>query len=122
MGSLLAAVAAVAAMFTSSGSAAAKPQTLINLPHAVAAFAQDGGDVAWFAPGGQKCNPVHLLALDNGLSLDLPAQKARNVTCRFNRSPRLPVGLAIAHGAGRALWTLPQESPLPLDYLLGASV
>jgi hypothetical protein len=123
MGSLVAAAAAIAAAFTFSGGAEGKPQTLFTLPHGtIAAFAQDGRDVAWFAPGGPKCNTVHLLALDNGLSLDLPAQGARNVTCRFNRSRRLPVRLAVAQGAGRALWTLPQEMPLPLDYLLGASV
>ena len=123
MGSVLAAVAAIAAVFNHSGSSTGKPQTLFTLPSAtVAAFAQDGPAVAWFQPGGRACNTVQLRSLENGLKVDLPAQAKRNVTCRFNRSVRLPVGLALAYTSGQALWTLPQYSPLPLDYLVGAGV
>jgi hypothetical protein len=123
MGFLLAAVAAAAALLTHSGTAAAAPQTLLSISHPVAAFAQDGQVVAWFAPGDAgRCNTVHLLKLDNGVNVDLPSQTSQNVTCHFARSTRLPVALAVARQAGRALWTLPQESPLPLDYLLGGGV
>jgi hypothetical protein len=124
MGFLLAAVTAFASFFGHSA-AAAKPQTLYLLPAGskVTAFAQDGPEVAWFASsGGRACDNVHLLNLSNGLSIDLPSQKTGNVTCTFARSKRLPVHLALAYDQGLALWTLPQASPLPLDYLLGAGV
>lgn len=120
MGSALAAVAALAAAFAQSGSATAHPQTLRTIDRPVAAFAQDGPIVGWFESGGNGCNTVHLVQLANGLDYPLPARSARNVTCRFVRSRRLPVNLALAGKTARALWTLPQESPLPLDYLLGA--
>src|SRR3954471_4501001 len=120
MGSVLAAVTALAAVFGQSAGAATHPQTLRTIARPVAAFAQDGPIAGWFESGGSGCNTVHLVQLANGLDYPLPATNARNVTCRFNRSMRLPVNLAIAGQTARALWTLPQESPLPLDYLLGA--
>ena len=122
MGSVLAAVAAIAAVFSHATSGAAKPQTLYKHVGSIAAFAQDGPMLAWFAPGTRTCNVVYLRQLDSGVTWPLPSQKADNVTCRFPRSSGLPVGLAVAYDLGLALWTLPQESPLPLDYLLGAGV
>lgn len=117
---MLAVVAAIAAALSHSTAAAAKPETLYTQPGArIEAFAQDGPTVAWFTPGGGRCNVVQLRSLQNGLGVDLPSQTTRNVTCRFVRSRPDAVGLAIADG--RVLWTLPQRQPLELDYLLGAS-
>jgi hypothetical protein len=117
---MLAVVAAIAAAFGQSAVATAKPETLYTQPGVrIEAFAQDGPTLAWFSPGGRRCNVVHLRSLKNGLGVDLPSQSTRNVTCRFVRSRSHPVGLAIA--GGRVLWTLPQQQPLELDYLLGAS-
>ncbi|MES1246666.1 MAG: hypothetical protein ABUS54_03210 [Actinomycetota bacterium] len=123
MGSVLAAVAAAAAVLTHSAATASRTPTLLY-HHAgtVAAFAQDGPDVAWFEAGGTKCNTVHLLELTDGLHATLPDQNHHNVTCHFAWDPQRPVGLALAQKGGRALWTLPQQSPLQLDYLLGAGL
>ena len=122
MGSVLAAVAAIAAVFSQATASVSKPQTLYRHAGSIAAFAQDGPTLAWFAPGVRSCNVVYLRSLDSGLTVPLPSQNDDNVTCRFPRSPSQPVGLAVAAHLGLALWTLPQESPLPLDYLLGAGV
>ena len=122
MGSVLAAVAAIAAVFSHASSTVAKPQTLYTRAGTIAAFAQDGPTISWFAPAAGGCNVVYLRSLDSGLTVRLPDQSSSNVTCHFPRSDGEPVGLAVAHDLGFALWTLPQESPLPLDYLLGAGV
>lgn len=123
MGSVLAAVAAAAAFVTHSAAPAARtPGTLYHHRGTVAAFAQDGPDVAWFQEGTTGCNSVHLLELTDGLHATLPEQSEHNVTCRFAWDPHRAVGLALAHDGGRALWTLPQQSPLQLDYLLGAGL
>jgi hypothetical protein len=120
MRSLLAAVAALAAILAQPAGASQKPQTLWLVANAqIAAFAQDGQTMAWFA-GGSKCNVVHLQSLSSPVGYDLPSQSAPNVTCKFVWSHRQPVELALA--GVRALWSLPQESPLSLDYLLGAGV
>ncbi len=117
---LLAAVAALAAILAQPAAASQKPQTLWLVAHAkIAAFAQDGQTIAWFA-GASRCNIVHLQSLQFGVGYDLPKQTARNVTCKFAWSHDQPVQLALA--GVRALWSLPQSSPLPLDYLLGAGV
>lgn len=117
---MLAVVAAIAAAFGASATAVAKPATLYTQPGVrIEAFAQDGPTLAWFTPGGRRCNVIHLRSLTNGLGVELPSQSTRNVTCRFVRSTAHPVGLAIA--GVRVLWTLPQTQPLELDYLLGAS-
>jgi hypothetical protein len=120
MRSVVAAVAALAAVVMHSGSAAPRPQTIWS--HArtqIAAFAQDGPYIAWFAPSTRSCNTVHLRSLSTGVEIQLPKQRAKNVTCHFARAVSEPVRLALA--GTRALWTLPQLTPLPLDYLLGAS-
>src|SRR5437763_6406797 len=118
---VLAAVAALSAVLSHSGISAPRPQTVWSRAHtSIAAFAQDGPYVAWFSPGARGCNTVHLRSLDNGLEVQLPAQKPRNVTCHFARAVAAPVGLALA--GTHALWTLPQLTPLRLDYLLGAGV
>jgi hypothetical protein len=121
MGWIVAAVAASAAVLTQTNAAAPRPQTIWSHAHtSIAAFAQDGPNLAWFSPAARGCNTVHLRSLQNGVEVLLPSQKARNVTCRFARAPTEPVNLALA--GTHLLWTLPQQRPLPLDYLLGASV
>lgn len=120
---MLAAVAAAAAFLShSSGASSPTPSVLYHHSGTVAAFAQDGPEVAWFQDGGTDCNTIHILSLTDGLHFTLPDQSKRNVTCRFVWDPRRPVRLALAHDVGRALWTLPQQSPLQLDYLLGAGL
>jgi hypothetical protein len=120
MRSLLAAVAALAAILAQPAAAAQKPITLWSVPHgSVKAFAQDGQTIAWFA-AGPTCNVVHLQSLQFGVGYDLPRQTEHNVTCKFVWSRDHPIELALA--GGHALWSLPQSSPLPLDYLLGAGV
>lgn len=120
MRSLLGAVAALAAVLAQPAAAAPKPQTLWLVAHSnIAAFAQDGQTLAWFAGGG-TCNVVHLQSLASGVGYDLPKQTAENVTCKFVWAHDQPVQLALA--GTRALWSLPQDSPLSLDYLLGAGV
>jgi hypothetical protein len=121
MRSVVAAVAAVAAVLTHLSGAEPRPQTIWSHAHTtIAAFAQDGPYIAWFSPSARGCNAVHLRSLGNGLEVQLPKQTAKNVTCRFTRAAGQPVGLALA--GTQAIWTLPQKTPLPLDYLLGAAV
>src|SRR3954452_22259692 len=119
MRSVLAAVAALAAVLTHLNSATPRPQTVWSHAHtSISAFAQDGPYIAWFSPSARGCNAVHLRSLGHGLEVQLPKQSAKNVTCRCARAAGEPVGLALADT--RAIWTLPQKAPLPLDYLLGA--
>src|SRR5436853_338378 len=120
MRSLLAAVAALAVVLAQPAAANEKPQTLWLVTHGqIAAFAQDGRNIAWLVHG-TTCNTVHIESLAAPVGYDLPTQSAPNVTCKFVWSRNQPVDLALA--GVRALWSLPQESPLSLDYLLGAGV
>jgi hypothetical protein len=123
MGWLVAVVAAWATVVSTSATRA-QPQTVWSSPPhgTIAAFAQDGSEMAWFAPGGRSCNIVHLRSTTAPAEIDLPSQSAPNVTCRFVRSRRAPVQLAVAETSGSVLWTLPLQSPLALDYVLGAGV
>lgn len=122
MFSLLAAVVGVAAAVFQTAAGGPHPQTLYTLPNTtVAAFARDGDLVAWFAPSRKRCNEVHVLSLANGLNTTLPKQTsgARNVTCRWDTAGT-HVGIAL--GGTNAIWTLGETSPIPFDYLIGASV
>jgi hypothetical protein len=123
MGWLVAVAAGVVALFSQTA-ARAQPQTVWVSPprETIAAFAQDGSEMAWFQPGGRTCNLVHLRSTTAPVELELPSQAAHNVTCRFVRSRRAPVQLAVAARSGSVLWTLPLQSPLALDYVLGAGV
>ena len=123
MGWLVAVVAALASV-VSPAATRAQPQTVwVSQPHGtIAAFAQDGSEMAWFAPGGRRCNLVHLRSTTAPVEVELPSQSAHNVTCRFVRSRHEPVQLAVAEKSGNVLWTLPLQSPLALDYVLGAGV
>ena len=122
MGWLVAVAAAGVAVVSHTATRA--PQTVwVSPPHGtIAAFAQDRSEMAWFAPGGRTCNLVHLRSTTAPVEIELPSQAAHNVTCRFVRSRRAPVQLAVAAKSGNVLWTLPLESPLALDYVLGAGV
>lgn len=123
MGWLVAVVAAWATVVTQTATRA-QPQTVWSSPPhgTIAAFAQDGSEMAWFAPGGRTCNVVHLRSTTAPVEVELPAQNAHNVTCRFVRNRRAPVQLAVAEQSDSVLWTLPLQSPLALDYVLGAGV
>ena len=119
MRALLAAVLGLAAVAAHTASPAPKMQTLyVPRPHGtIAAFAQDGPLVAWFAPG-KPCNKVHVLSLANALQVQLPTQgTAHNVTCKWD--VRSTVGLALAGTS--VLWTLRESAPIPFDYLIGAA-
>jgi len=130
MGKLVAAIA-LAASIVQPGSVAAtrtpagvspRPQTLYSMPKGtIQAFAQDGPLVAWFAPSKNACNAVYVLSLANGGRVQLPDEttSAPNVTCRWEVVP--PVGLAVARTSADVLWTLREASPVPFDYVLGAS-
>jgi hypothetical protein len=121
MRTVLAALA-LAASGVHPAAAAPRLQTLYQLPphQQVAAFAQDGAYVAWFAPSSKTCNVVHVLSLANGGQIRLPDESpnARNVTCRWEVVP--PVRLAMAEQADNVLWTLREPAPVPFDYVLGA--
>ena len=113
---------ALAASALHSGAAAPRPQTLYQAPphQQIAAFAQDGPFLAWFAPSAKSCNVVHVLALANGGQVRLPDETANapNVTCHWVVVP--PVRLALAESADNVLWTLREPAPVPFDYVLGA--
>jgi hypothetical protein len=121
MASLVAAVAAFAALFSP---ATARPQTLLTVyNNHIAAFAVDHGYIAYYLPGRNgDCNVVQLSSLHGpiGIKLPLQSQSHNNITCGFVRSGHDPVQLALAGTTGSVLWTLPQAAPLPVDYLVGA--
>ncbi|MDX6486888.1 MAG: hypothetical protein QOF43_2041, partial [Gaiellaceae bacterium] len=120
MRSLLAAALGAAAAAFHGAAAGPHAETLLTIPQGtIAAFAQDGDLVSWFAPSTTSCNSVHVLSLTNGLQIELPAQgSARNVTCRWDVVG--PVSLALAGTS--VVWTLRERAPIPFDYLLGAGV
>jgi hypothetical protein len=120
---VLAAAASVAAAVAQAATAASPAKTLYIVPSThgtIAAFAQDGTQIAWFAPNEKRCNVVHVLSLANGIQIELPLQgDARNVTCRWTVEP--PVRLALARDTPTVLWTLRESAPLQFDYVVGAS-
>jgi hypothetical protein len=120
MRSLVVAAAAVVAAVLHGTAAAPHLETVYTHSGSIAAFAQDGPLVAWFSPGGKSCNTLHVLSLVNPLHETLPDEgKSQNVTCVWKVGSN-PVRLALA--GNRLAWTLRQETPIPFDYLLGASV
>ena len=120
---------ALAASIVHSATRAGQVETLYTSPahHTIAAFAQDGGLVAWFAPSGKPCNAVWVWQLGSGKQ-SLPAQGPgyHNVTCNWQVPPSSPVGLAVAanNGFPALLWTLHESAAqaLKFDYVLGATV
>jgi hypothetical protein len=119
--SVMLAVVGVAVVLVQAAAGEPQPQTLYTRQGGtIAAFAQDGAQIAWFAPSRRSCNTVHVLSLENGLQAVLPQQAGvRNVTCRWDVGTT-PVELALA-GAD-VVWTLRANAPLPFDFLLGAGV
>jgi hypothetical protein len=119
---VLAAAATAAAALAQSAHASPTPETLFARSQGtIAGFAQDGSQIAWFAPNDKNgCNVVHVLSLANGIKVDLPAEGAnRNVTCLWPVTP--PVQLALARDTSSVVWTLREMAPLRFDYLVGAS-
>ena len=121
---------ALAASIVHADSRAGQVQTLYTSPahQTIAAFAQDDGLVAWFAPGkSPACNAVWVWQL-GGAKQHLPAQGGsyHNVTCNWQIPPGSPVGLAVAgnNGSPALLWTLRESAAqsLRFDYVLGATV
>ena len=121
---------ALAASIVHTATRTGQVETLYTSPphQAIAAFAQDGNLVAWFAPGSAKsCNEVWLWQL-GGAQQRLPAQGGtnRNVTCGWQVPSGAPVGLAVAANGGSPalLWTLHESATqsLRFDYVLGATV
>jgi hypothetical protein len=119
MRSLVAAALGLVAAIAHSPAVWPHPETLYARPGGtIAAFAQDGPLIGWFAPKEGRCNRIHVLSLDNGLEVKLPLQgSARNVTCLWPVVQ--PLGLALARTSD-VLWTLHDPAPLPFDYLIGA--
>ena len=119
---VLAAAVSAAAALAQAALAAPTPQTLYERSRGtIAGFAQDGSQIAWFAPNEKRCNVVHVLSLANGIKVDLPAEGPNpNVTCLWPVTP--PIGLALARDTSTVVWTLREMAPLRFDYLVGASV
>jgi hypothetical protein len=121
---------ALAASILHTATHAGQVQTIYTSPahRTIAAFAQDGDLVAWFAPKGSKgCNEVWLWQLGSARQ-PLPSQgpKYRNVTCGWHVPAGSPVGLAVSFNDGHPalLWTLHESAAqaLKFDYVLGATV
>jgi hypothetical protein len=120
---------ALAASFLQTDSRNGQVQTLYTSAahQTIAAFAQDGGLLAWFAPNSKRCNLVWLWQLGSAQQ-SLPAQGAKyhNVTCHWQVPAGSPVGVAVATngGAPAVLWTLHESAAqaLRFDYVLGATV
>jgi hypothetical protein len=112
----------------SDRAAALRPQTLYTSPIGpIAAFAQDGPLLAWFAPSARGCNTVRVLSLANGGQVQLPkqGQGSQNVTCRWDAVPpvRLALGRRGLDSGPYALWTLYEKlTPLEFDYVLGGGI
>jgi hypothetical protein len=121
MSSLVAAAIGAAVALFHAAPSGSVPQTLYTRAGgSIAAFAQDGSQIVWFAPGVRSCNTVRVRSLENGLQAVLPQQgSSRNVTCTWDVGSG-PVSLALA--GTDVLWTLRERTPLPFDYLLGAGV
>ncbi|HEX5247887.1 MAG TPA: hypothetical protein VFW41_12245 [Gaiellaceae bacterium] len=124
---------ALAASILHTSTRAGQVQTIYTSPahRTIAAFAQDGALVAWFAPrpraDSKGCNEVWLWQLGSARQ-PLPAEgpKNHNVTCGWQVPAGSPVGLAVAGngGAPALLWTLHESAAqaLKFDYVLGATV
>src|ERR1700687_424976 len=121
---------ALAASILHTGTRAGQVETLYTSPanRTIAAFAQNGGLVAWFAPKASKgCNEVWLWQLGSARQ-PLPREGAafHNVTCGWQVPAGSPGGLAVGAnpGAPALLWTLHESAAqaLRFDYVIGATV
>jgi hypothetical protein len=116
---VLAAAATVAAAAAQAAPATPRLETLYGpVDGAITGFAQDGSQIAWFAPNAKRCNVVHVLSLANGAKVDLPTEGSRNVTCLW--PAQQAVALAISRDQTNVVWTLRETTPLRVDYLVGA--
>src|SRR5436189_45662 len=99
MSSLVAAALGAAVALFHAAPSGSVPQTLYTRAGgSIAAFAQDGSQIVWFAPGVRSCNTVRVRSLENGLQAVLPQQgSSRNVTCTWDVGSG-PVSLALAGG------------------------
>jgi len=108
-----------------AGSAAAANPTAHTLRKSpsgpIAAIAQDGSMAAWFTSGGTRgCDEVHVLSPGKH-DRSLPQPESQSMTCQWS----LVAGqsqLAIASRTSTALWTLHENGPSPLDFVLAASI
>ena len=122
---------ALAASILHTGTRAGQVGTLYTSPpnRTIAAFAQDGDLVSWFAPAPSPkgCNEVWLWQLGS-VRQPLPREGAtnHNVTCGWQVPAGSPVGLAVAANGGSPalLWTLHEAAAqaLKFDYVIGATV
>jgi hypothetical protein len=121
---------ALAASILHTATRAGQVQTIYTSPahRTIAAFAQDGALVAWFAPKkSEGCNEVWLWQLGSARQ-PLPAEgrKNHNVTCGWQVPTDSPVGLAVSFNNGHPalLWTLHESAAqaVRFDYVLGATV
>ncbi|HEY8029200.1 MAG TPA: hypothetical protein VIE38_06785 [Gaiellaceae bacterium] len=120
---------ALAASILHSSARAGQVETLYTGPahRTIAAFAQDDGLVAWFAPNSKACNDVWVWQL-GGAQQHLPAEGSgyHNVTCGWQVPAGSPVSLAVAENGGSPalLWSLHESAAqsLKFDYVLGATV
>lgn len=117
---LFAAAISFAAAAATAAGAVPRAETLVTRTGGpIAGFAQDGPLIAWFAPGGRRCNVVHVRSLANGLNASMPSQSSHNVTCTWQVGSER-VALAIDRTDSNVLWALRERSPLEYDYLIGA--
>lgn len=122
---------ALAASVLHTATRTGQVETLYTSPahRAIAAFAQDGGLVAWFTPAQDEkgCNEVWVWQLGSGQQhLPREGSKYHNVTCNWQVPSGSPVRLALAGNGGSPalLWTLHESASraLRFDYVLGATV
>jgi len=120
---------ALAASILHSSARAGQVETLYTGPahRTIAAFAQDDGLIAWFAPNSKGCNDVWVWQL-GGAQQHLPAEGSgyHNVTCGWQVPAGSPVRLAVAENGGSPalLWSLHETAAqsLKFDYVVGATV
>ena len=129
MRTLLGALALAASILHVSARAGQVETLYTGPPHrTIAAFAQDDGLVAWFAPNPKGCNDVWVWQLGGAAQQHLPAEGSgyHNVTCSWQVPASSPVHLAVAENGGfpALLWSLHESAAqsLKFDYVLGATV
>ena len=115
-----AAAAGLLALTTVAGTRAPAPRMLRAGEHdKIAAFAQDGGVLAWLGVG-RGCNSVSVLT-GGGSRLSTPEPAGGSMTCHWDLAGERPQ-LAIAGAASAALWTLSQGGGVSFDYVMTASL
>jgi hypothetical protein len=103
--------------------AAAKPtaHTLRKSPDGpIVAVAQDNSTAAWLTYSPRPCSEVHVLSPGKH-DRSLPQPATPSMTCQWT----LVAGqsqLAIASRMSTALWTLHENGPSPLDFVLAAPI